>query len=460
MKITIFCLLLFLGNEAISQETQLEIKFEGISKPTMIYFRDLGNELSYSLPIYLDSGMTDYQGKLTKSFSIEEPKAVMVSGGNHQRAIYLDPGDEIAFTLPEDFRYPIKTYSGKGSEKIPYLQKSKDYLNFLTFVEYDSSEVYQKAKEQIDLYDETLVEIEDSKFSRAFKNYLKAELLHNEYYFWGTFPMYIKMYKGIALEKDETQVTKTEDEIISKMDHYFPSQSLRSDYMKIISIKANQSGNTSESAIYDLIKNSDLDTRAKEMLFGMKLLSDMQFGNVHKAAPNMEIFHTLFPQSIYKMELQREFESWQGLAVGELAPDFTAKDTLGNEFKLSQLKGKVVYIDIWATWCGPCISEFPHAKKLKKDYEGNDKIVFLYVSVDQVEKTWLNYLQKDPAFTGYHVNDPGNFNSNIAKLYKVNGIPRYILVDHEGKIHNIMAPRPSSNVVIKDELNKMLSVIE
>jgi thiol-disulfide isomerase/thioredoxin len=177
---------------------------------------------------------------------------------------------------------------------------------------------------------------------------------------------------------------------------------------------------------------------------------------VKEIEPTLRNFQAQYPSSRYNKILTAQFEEWSALSAGKPAPDFTATHVDGKPFKLSDLKGKVVYIDIWATWCGPCRAEFPYAKDIKKHYKKNDDIVFLYVSVDEEKETWLKYLKENPDFEGLQVNDPGNFDSVIAKTYKVNGIPRYIIIDRDGKIFSTDANRPSSGEKLIEQLDNAL----
>ena len=110
---------------------------------------------------------------------------------------------------------------------------------------------------------------------------------------------------------------------------------------------------------------------------------------------------------------------------------------------LSSFRGRLVYIDVWATWCGPCIAELPSLERLQKDYENMD-IVFLSVSVDTDKKAWEKMLTEDQ-LDGVQLWADGW--SQITKSYAIFGIPRFMLVDRSGKLIAVDAPRPSSNEI-------------
>jgi thiol-disulfide isomerase/thioredoxin len=135
-------------------------------------------------------------------------------------------------------------------------------------------------------------------------------------------------------------------------------------------------------------------------------------------------------------------------AQGQTAIDFKFTDKTGKEIALSDLKGKVVYIDIWATWCGPCRKEFPHFKKLEAEYHGNDNIAFMGISVDETKdkQKWLDFLQKEQ-LPGLQVFAGDAANAALMKPYKVTAIPHYILVGKDGKLISAKAPNPSSDEI-------------
>lgn len=134
---------------------------------------------------------------------------------------------------------------------------------------------------------------------------------------------------------------------------------------------------------------------------------------------------------------------------GKEAADFTYPDKDGKMVSLSDFKGKVVVVDVWATWCGPCRKEVPYLVELEKEMEGKD-LVFIGVSVDEKKnyQKWLDVLDKE-GLNGIQLFADGW--SQITKDYKIEGIPRFMVFDREGKVVTIDAPRPSN-----PELKKML----
>ena len=140
-------------------------------------------------------------------------------------------------------------------------------------------------------------------------------------------------------------------------------------------------------------------------------------------------------------------------APGSIAADFTYPDVNGKEVSLSDFKGKVVLVDVWATWCGPCRGEIPHLKKLEQEMHGTD-VVFLGVSVDEAKdkQKWLDFIKKEE-LGGVQVHASGW--SKIAQDYKIKGIPRFMVFDKQGRVVSVDAPRPSS-LELKEMLEKEL----
>lgn len=130
----------------------------------------------------------------------------------------------------------------------------------------------------------------------------------------------------------------------------------------------------------------------------------------------------------------------------DTAINFTFEDIDGKKVSLTDFKGKVVYIDVWATWCRPCLGEIPSLKKLEEEYH-DQNIVFMSVSTDKSadRQKWKNMVM-EKELKGVQLTT-GDAKAEILDPYKITGIPRFILVDKNGKLISSDAPRPSSSEI-------------
>lgn len=131
-------------------------------------------------------------------------------------------------------------------------------------------------------------------------------------------------------------------------------------------------------------------------------------------------------------------------ASGQPAFDFRLPDAQGKEHSLSDYRGKVVYIDVWATWCGPCLAEAPHFEKLIREYEGRDVVfIGLSVDVDKSRDAWKAMIEKK-GLDGVQLLGGSRSDEQINRPFAINGIPHFILIDRQGNFIYRSAPRPSS----------------
>ena len=134
---------------------------------------------------------------------------------------------------------------------------------------------------------------------------------------------------------------------------------------------------------------------------------------------------------------------------GTLAPSFDYENHKGGKTKLEDLRGKYVYIDVWATWCGPCRAEIPHLKKVEEKYHGkNIEFVSISVDVDKDHEKWQKFVV-DKQLGGIQLFADKNWNSDFIKAFGINAIPRFLLIDPTGKVVKADAPRPSSNTLVE-----------
>lgn len=124
------------------------------------------------------------------------------------------------------------------------------------------------------------------------------------------------------------------------------------------------------------------------------------------------------------------------------APDFEMVDVNGQKCRLSDFRGKMVYIDVWATWCAPCKAEIPHVAALHEKFKNDDRIVFISISVDTRTKAWKKMVEeKNLAWQQFIVE--GGTNSFFYKQYAIEFIPRFMLIDKNGIIVEVDYMKPS-----------------
>ncbi|WP_274475409.1 TlpA family protein disulfide reductase [Mangrovimonas aestuarii] len=197
--------------------------------------------------------------------------------------------------------------------------------------------------------------------------------------------------------------------------------------------------------------NSDFDALLKEYPTIDSSLTNKEKSNLEKTLRS------------YQGYIQSKLALLEAMPKGSASPVFTDYENIdGTKTSLADLKGKYVYIDVWATWCGPCKREIPALKELDKEYHDKN-ISFVSISIDddrthkgsweQANADW-KAMVKDKELEGIQLFAPKGWQSQFVQDYQIKGIPRFILVDPEGNIVTPDAPRPSSNQ-IKELFNSL-----
>ncbi len=193
------------------------------------------------------------------------------------------------------------------------------------------------------------------------------------------------------------------------------------------------------------------DARKYTEAFGINF--QFNHGDFHTAVENYETFKQSNDWELLNDMLATTYANASKVAPGAKAPEIALTDINGDEVALSDFRGKVVYLDFWASWCGPCMREMPFAKELKSRFEGEEDLVFLYVSVDDDEQAWRRTVEQHD-IKGVHLNVKG-MRHDVAQSYNVQGVPSFFLIDREGIIHDNNPSRPSGET-IDEELNALL----
>jgi thiol-disulfide isomerase/thioredoxin len=219
---------------------------------------------------------------------------------------------------------------------------------------------------------------------------------------------------------------------------------------------SNDSGNL-PLMTYDLISKTDYPDHMREFLTAFNVHYWLAVNGIMPETDSIfSDFKRTYLKSNYSPALNKLYNEWLALSPGKSTPEFIGYTREGEKVSISDLKGKIVYMDVWATWCGPCIAEVPASKKLQRDFLNNDRIQFLNVSVDGDKYDWEKFLTEDNTWKGLHVRIEQDKLQSFYSSFKLFGIPAYILIDPAGKIVNVKAPRPSEKKA-KEEIDLLLA---
>jgi len=212
---------------------------------------------------------------------------------------------------------------------------------------------------------------------------------------------------------------------------------------------------TQAERVERMIKTMSNDTLKSYML--MDQMFEIDVNNLTEFRATFEPFKKYTGPATVKRKYQAKYQEFIGdtAFIGKSSYNFTLPDSTGRIYSMKDFKGKVVFIDVWATWCGPCKEEYPHIKALEEEYSNNKDIVFLGVSIDMAtaRKQWVNAIKKEGLPGLQLLDDRGKA---FALKYGITGIPRFLLIDRDGKWIEVRCPRPSSKEELKKYLDKAL----
>lgn len=218
-------------------------------------------------------------------------------------------------------------------------------------------------------------------------------------------------------EKEKTTDSNELSVISSKIDSLSNEyQKLRDEsvQIQIEFIKENPNSYVSANALGNILKQSE----------GLQIIDTIQslYNNLDLKIKN----------SVVGKEIDQELKYYYGSRVGVSAPDFSLIDENGEILELSSLKGKYVLLDFWASWCVPCIEDFPQLKEIYKNYSADLEIVG--ISRDENSEQWKNAIQKYDLSRWKQLSLKDNHDTQLIKQYFVSAIPVKVLIAPDGKI--------------------------
>ena len=264
---------------------------------------------------------------------------------------------------------------------------------------------------------------------------------------------------GISWAKQANSFTKLKNDFLAKQNQYRkerPGASREESQLFLSGLMADLDSNVVQLVKSNL--NSEFNLVLFSFLAPVQSMDEWKSENLNLMKQVVTYLKNKFPdaprvQMIEQQtsQIERIYEEEKLMKEGKIdAPDFTVKTPEGKEIKLSSLKGQVVLIDFWASWCGPCRQENPNVVRLYNQYQTKGFTVFS-VSLDDNADKWKEAIKKDGLIWPNHGSDLQGWKTPLAQLYQFNSIPQTVLVNKEGKI----IARGLRGIALENKLKKL-----
>ena len=213
--------------------------------------------------------------------------------------------------------------------------------------------------------------------------------------------------------------------------------------------------------IHNILKRTSELTDSLITSLEVRQLVDFQIlqQSIYFKRPGIEPFYMDFqqkyPNSLYALKLQEGWKEYKILSKGFPAPSFEFADVTGEIYSLDSFLGKWIYMDVWATWCGPCLAQQPRFEELVEKYQSNDRLVFLGISIDENVEAWKRMV-KDRELGGVQLNIRSDPDNSFHSDYMITGVPKYLIIDPNGLVYDVNAKEPK-NPELVDEIDYLLS---
>lgn len=421
-------------------------------KGTLVHFsneamvEDLSEMQYLNLPTRDRMIITDSSGNFSLSFSLNAANYFRLG----RNILYLTPGDSMIVTI--DKNSPQKSsFKGIGAAANLYL-KGTPFPKAGSFLE-SGSNIKKSIKQTIDtilmLAEGRTRELSEltgvsEEFRRLENARIRADVINSFENISGYGP-YMLDLKGEDMKKYQDSVRLLCTPLVERYGQNFIDSSLLKiqvyrDVSDVLLKTADVSNNANDANyIRDWQQSSALVNRMvkqddKSILSGFK----KEVMNITDAK--------------FRQAAQDRLNALMAFGKGDLAVDFTAVDMQGQTVKLSSLKGKVIYVDLWATWCGPCLKEMPFFEQLKNKYKGNANVAFVSLSIDDNEDGWRQNVELRRANGLQWI-----INRDKLDAYNIVGIPRVLLIDKSFRIAEMNAPSPSEKQA-SEAIDKLLKL--
>ncbi len=383
-----------------------------------------------------------------------------LSDGIEGTTIYLIPNSTISLTVDSKQFDETLHYEGEAAFENNYLAKKflvKEgfgkylYYNFYAKLKEEeflksADSLYQIQVELLNTYPNLSTGFRDLETAR-----LKIELLQ-KYSSFESMKRFVtgnRDYKVSENYPDPYQNLDLNDE---KLYQVFPYLMLLRTYLQSSTrnkLPKNYKGDYHMAYLNTIDQTIESQKIKNELVY---IFGNIEFDYTKQPDSAYRLIQQIQTNELYSKEIAKSYALRQKFSKGSLSPDFLLRNFDEELVSLNDFGGKLVYIDIWATWCSPCLKEIPDLQELIAYFEGQE-IAFVSICALDTKEKWKKMVN-DKSLNGIQLFEP-NKNSDFLNAYNVQGVPRFILINKKGKIIDPNAKRPS-DPTLKEDIKRYL----
>ncbi len=422
--------------------------------------------------ILISNGKFQFNTTIDRSYIIEFKSPVF------NTTLYIEPGDELKLNVQKEDSGFTTLVSGKVVNQNKFMHEfyskfGNDFNDSLNDASMKSKtidayemDLFAKRKAQSDF---VKADPNSSSFSKGFNEFIQAEI---NYHYWRSlyaFPIVnanidtkiktVNPIPPVMLDGFDESMINNKQALIS---------SSYRDFIKYFIIYSGSKSNEFKK-FTDYTSSADRKmTIAREKLidevylywisrFTIEECANLNGFSTNKLVTSLKevdkdkSYYTIVNQVITNTPKKVEPKGTQEESGINFVGDPGLVDMKGKPVSLDDFKGKVVYIDFWASWCGPCRKMMPYSKKMHEQLTDKQRknIVFLYISIDADTASWMKGI-KDLEMLGTQFISPGNWKSKACSYFQIGSIPRYMIMNKKGVIIDINAKRPADPAVLEE----------
>lgn len=369
--------------------------------------------------------------------NITEPTYGVITYRWKKSTIYFEPGKDFAIAWDLTPAALTATVTSKKSQINPYLNCGELHGPVMG----DFGKSPEDVLPLLEDYTNNCYKILDSK--KLDKTFVEKERKRIEYWIYGFLAQYAQQKQCDQPVYDKLEeLASANDEWLVQMPEFtnFMYSAVTSLALRDMDLEDTpESRNAAVAAVLQYAADNIKAKDVKEYIIGANAVAHIANNGNEGAERIKEIFDANISDPEIQFAFNRAWADGAVLVKGRPSPEFTFPDINGKEVSLKDLRGKYVYIDIWATWCVPCKKELPALKKLEEQFQGMN-IAFVSLSCDRDKAAWEKMV-REQNLGGIQL--WGNEDNDFLRKYRAQAIPRFIFLDPTGRIVNPDMTRPS-----------------